>query len=93
MYVTRRLRQRGDVVLEIAAKSYQNSAPRCGAKTRRRTKCQAPVMANGRCRMHGGPSTGPRTTEGTGALATCSLETWGFTPPRFWQNKSVGASC
>jgi len=39
-------------------------APRCGAKTRRGTACQGPAMANGRCRMHGGPSTGPRTTEG-----------------------------
>jgi hypothetical protein len=33
-------------------------APRCGAKTRRRTPCQSPAMPNGRCRMHGGPSTG-----------------------------------
>ncbi|MGO9575278.1 MAG: HGGxSTG domain-containing protein [Terriglobales bacterium] len=41
-----------------------NSAPRCGAKTRRGTACQAPAMANGRCRMHGGASTGPRTPEG-----------------------------
>src|SRR5579864_2815028 len=41
-----------------------NSAPRCGAKTRRSTACQAPAMANGRCRMHGGASTGPRTAEG-----------------------------
>jgi hypothetical protein len=37
---------------------------RCGAKTRRGTACQGPAMANGRCRMHGGPSTGPRTPEG-----------------------------
>ena len=41
-----------------------NSAPRCGAKTRRGTPCQAPAMGNGRCRMHGGLSTGPRTPEG-----------------------------
>src|SRR6185369_4651469 len=41
-----------------------NSAPRCGAKTRRGTACQSPAMANGRCRMHGGASTGPRTAEG-----------------------------
>ena len=42
-----------------------NSAPRCGARTRRGTACQAPAMAkNGRCRMHGGASTGPRTAEG-----------------------------
>lgn len=31
-----------------------HAAPRCGAKTRRGTRCNAPAMANGRCRMHGG---------------------------------------
>ena len=39
-------------------------APRCGAKTRSGTPCQAPAMKNGRCRLHGGKSTGPRTPEG-----------------------------
>lgn len=41
-----------------------DKAARCGAKTRRGTACRGPAMANGRCRMHGGPSTGPRTSEG-----------------------------
>jgi hypothetical protein len=41
-----------------------NTATRCGAKTRRGKKCRAPAMSNGRCRMHGGASTGPRTLEG-----------------------------
>ena len=40
------------------------AAPRCGARTRRGTACQSPGMANGRCRLHGGASTGPRTAEG-----------------------------
>ena len=39
-------------------------APRCGAKTRCHTLCQSPAMRNGRCRMHGGLSTGPRTPDG-----------------------------
>ena len=39
-------------------------APRCNAKTRRGTRCQCPAMANGRCRLHGGLSTGPQTAEG-----------------------------
>lgn len=31
------------------------SSPRCGAKTRRGTECQAPaVTGKARCRMHGG---------------------------------------
>src|SRR6187455_3140603 len=37
---------------------------RCGAKTRHHTRCLNPVMRNGRCRMHGGLSTGPRTPQG-----------------------------
>jgi len=36
----------------------------CGAKTRPGTPCKSPAMRNGRCRMHGGASTGPRTPEG-----------------------------
>jgi hypothetical protein len=39
-------------------------AARCGARTRRGTQCQSPAMSNGRCRLHGGLSTGPRTAEG-----------------------------
>jgi hypothetical protein len=39
-------------------------APRCGAKTRRGTACQCPAMRNGRCRLHGGLSTGAKTAEG-----------------------------
>lgn len=39
-------------------------APRCGARTRRATACRAPAMRNGRCRLHGGASTGPKTPEG-----------------------------
>ncbi len=41
-----------------------SKAPRCGARTRQGTACQAPAMPNGRCRMHGGKSTGPKTIEG-----------------------------
>ena len=41
-----------------------SKAARCGAKTRRGTSCQCPAMANGRCRLHGGLSTGAKTEEG-----------------------------
>ena len=37
---------------------------RCGAKTRKGTPFQCPSMGNGRCRLHGGLSTGPTTQEG-----------------------------
>jgi hypothetical protein len=40
-------------------------ARRCGAKTRTGgTPCKNWGMRNGRCRMHGGASTGPRTPQG-----------------------------
>jgi hypothetical protein len=37
-----------------------NNVKRCGAKTRRKecSPCKSPGMPNGRCRMHGGKSTG-----------------------------------
>ena len=40
------------------------AAPRCGAHTRCGGECRQPAMPNGRCRLHGGLSTGPRTPEG-----------------------------
>ena len=40
------------------------AASRCGARTRSGLPCCAPAMANSKCRMHGGTSTGPRTAEG-----------------------------
>lgn len=38
----------------------------CGAKVRYKNNsfCQQPAMANGRCRLHGGLSTGPKTQKG-----------------------------
>jgi hypothetical protein len=36
----------------------------CGAKTRAGTPCKCPPMKNGRCRLHGGKSTDPRTAGG-----------------------------
>jgi hypothetical protein len=44
------------------------NAPRCGAKTRAGTPCRSAAMPNGRCRMHGGPSTGPKTEAGKAAI-------------------------
>jgi len=42
-----------------------NAAPRCGARSKRTGKpCRAAAMPNGRCKVHGGKSTGPRTLEG-----------------------------
>src|SRR5262249_22017597 len=42
-----------------------NAAPRCGARSKRTGKpCRGAAMPNGRCRLPGGKSTGPRTREG-----------------------------
>jgi len=48
----------------------------CDAKTRKNTLCQAPPMwiksidkaVNGRCKLHGGLSTGPKTEAGLNAI-------------------------
>jgi hypothetical protein len=45
-----------------------SKVPRCGAKTRRGSACRCPAMRNGRCRLHGGLSTGPRTAAGIEAI-------------------------
>ena len=42
----------------MQSRSPMRLSPRCGARTRRGSPCQSPAMANGRCRMHGGPSPG-----------------------------------
>ena len=36
----------------------------CGARTRHGGQCKNLPMRNGRCRMHGGGSTGPKTKAG-----------------------------
>lgn len=49
---------------------------KCGAKTRKSASCQAPPVwskwtdkaRNGRCKLHGGLSTGPRTEAGREAI-------------------------
>jgi hypothetical protein len=53
------------------------AAPRCGARTRAGECCRQPAMRNGRCRMHGGRSTGPRTAEGR-ARCAAARRTHGF---------------
>ncbi len=42
--------------------------PCCGARTRAGLACRQPAMRNGRCRMHGGASTGARTEAGRDVL-------------------------
>ena len=49
---------------------------RCGAKTRRGTACQRPAnKRNGRCRLHGGASSGPRTEQGRAKVTAVNTTT------------------
>ena len=41
-----------------------NGEALCGAKTREGTTCKLKPLSNGRCRLHGGNSTGPRDQRG-----------------------------
>lgn len=59
---------RDAVAQVVAANKRARNTPmhgeQCGAKTRRGTPCQCKALGNGRCKLHGGKSTGPRTPEG-----------------------------
>ena len=47
---------------------------RCEARTRRGTLCQRPGnKISGRCKLHGGRSTGPSTEEGVARLAASKI--------------------
>jgi hypothetical protein len=48
----------------------------CGARTRRGTDCTRKGLANGRCRNHGGLSTGPRSPQYRAQLAQRMREHW-----------------
>ena len=50
-----------------------NASPRCGAKRRDGEPCRGAAMVNGRCRMHGGRSTGPRPAEGKARIAAAAF--------------------
>lgn len=67
---------------------FKSELPLCGAMTRKGLPCKAKAAwdeyrcapQNGRCRLHGGASTGPRTEEGlsrsTEAARAAQLRRW-----------------
>ena len=67
------------------------AAPRCGARTRAGACCRQPAMKNGRCRMHGGLSTGPRTAEGR-ARCAAARRTHGFYAAEMVALRRAGAA-
>lgn len=49
----------------------------CGARTRKGTSCRArAINGKGRCKFHGGMSTGPRTPEGRARIADAQRKRW-----------------
>jgi hypothetical protein len=53
---------------------------RCEARTRKGTACQRPArLPVGRCRLHGGSSTGPTTAEGRARLTASKIKHGKFT--------------
>ena len=54
------------------------ASPRCGARTRDGGACGQPAMPNGRCRLHGGKSTGARTEAGRARLRTLHTKHGGY---------------
>ena len=50
---------------ELERQNTEKQEPKCGAFARSTGKpCRMKALANGRCRLHGGLSTGPKTQEG-----------------------------
>jgi len=62
------------------ARVLADEATRCGAKTRKGTPCRCRGFGRGgRCKLHGGMSTGPKTAEGlkrTVAALQAGWERW-----------------
>lgn len=64
----------------------------CGAKARQNNHrpCRQPGMkTNGRCRLHGGKSTGAKTPEGTIRAAQANFKHGRFTNSARWERKHM----
>ncbi len=62
---------------------------RCGAKTRWGTACLRPANKNnGRCRLHGGASTVPRTADGRARISAANLLHGEFTKDRLEKRRA-----
>ena len=59
------------------ARIFADEATRCGAKTRKGTPCRCRGLGRrGRCKLHGGMSTGPKTAEGLARSVTALQAGW-----------------
>ena len=65
---------------------------RCGAKTRKGTPCQRPAnKKNGRCRLHGGASSGPRTEAGRARISAANLRHGKYTKDKLEKRRENAA--
>jgi len=65
---------------------------RCGAKTRRGTACQRPAnKKNGRCKLHGGASTGLKTKEGRARISDANLRHGRYTKDKLEKRRENAA--
>ena len=65
-----------DAIERIAASVWPRWGLPCGARTRSGGRCRGlRVIGKRRCRMHGGKSTGPTTSEGRARIAA-SNQRW-----------------
>jgi len=61
----------------------------CGAKTKQDTFCQGNVLKNGRCRLHGGLSTGAKTEAGIQRQRIAHLKHGYYTNDAIAQRKQL----
>lgn len=66
---------------------------RCGAKSKRHNgrPCRQPAMPNGKCRLHGGMSTGPKTVEGKQRAALANYKSGHYTKEALAEEKRLRA--
>ena len=65
---------------------------RCGAKTRQGTGCQRPAnKKNGRCRLHGGASTGAKTSEGRKRISQANMRHGKYTKEKLEKQRMNAA--
>ncbi len=66
------------------------NAKKCGAKTRKALPCQSPAMKNGRCRMHGGKSTGAKTKVGIERIKKANFRSGLYTKEMVLSRSYIG---
>ena len=61
----------------MAGQPRTRSGKVCGARNRRGLPCQCKLLLKGgKCKFHGGASTGPRTAKGRAAISEANRRRW-----------------